>query len=112
MAQSVAPPSLSRSALVVWRRRLLRGDWRVVDLELFQVLFASFFQKFLYLKVTRPSWPKNLLRFSTRFKRQPIHDIARRFSEASAHFFQNLFHDPWSCRARGFTFDPVVVPGR
>ena len=31
---------LSRTELVAWRRRLLHGDWRVVDLELFQVLVA------------------------------------------------------------------------
>lgn len=31
---------MSPAELVAWRRRLLHGDWRVVDLELFQVLLA------------------------------------------------------------------------
>jgi ABC-type transport system involved in cytochrome bd biosynthesis fused ATPase/permease subunit len=40
MATTGGPPVLSRTELVAWRRRLLHGDWRVVDLELFQVLVA------------------------------------------------------------------------
>jgi ABC-type transport system involved in cytochrome bd biosynthesis fused ATPase/permease subunit len=40
MATTGSPPVLSRAELVAWRRRLLHGDWRVVDLELFQVLLA------------------------------------------------------------------------
>src|ERR1019366_752590 len=40
MATPGAAPALSRAELVAWRRRLLHGDWRVIDLELFQVLVS------------------------------------------------------------------------
>ncbi len=40
MAAEGASPALSRRELIEWRRRLLGGDWRVVDLEFFQVLLA------------------------------------------------------------------------